>query len=258
MSFVRQLYDEVSSRSLDFLMLFLAVTLGFLAENYREAQVIEANLQQNYEAMLDELANDREQMDRIYGPSLPQGRALMAVEYLLYRYQNGRITYDSLVDGLLSLDSIPSYPTVFVNNATYKSIQSMGYMASIPDDALKLTMSHYYETMMKRLEDNNALFDQEGADFFNNDMPVFKLTWLRDEEALTVMKHATDTAFNDLKSYQRWVLERPETKAYMGSVRAIHDVESFRSRFLVYCFAVSKMRSQNDSLTALLESARRD
>lgn len=239
-------------------MLFLAVTLGFVAENYREAQVIEANLQKNYEAMLDELAIDRDQMDRISGPSVPQGRALLILEHLLYEYQGERITYDSLVDGMLSLDSIPHYPTVFVNNATYKSIQSMGYMASIARDDLKLTMTHYYETMMKRLEDNNALFDQEGADFFDKDMPVLKINWLRSDDALEVIKHPTDSAFNDLKTYQRWVLNRPETKDYLGSVRAIHDVESFRSRFLVYCFAVSKMRAQNDSLTALLESVRRE
>ena len=49
-------------------MLFLAVTLGFVAENYRENQVIAANLQQNYSAMLKELAKDREQIDRIYRP----------------------------------------------------------------------------------------------------------------------------------------------------------------------------------------------
>jgi hypothetical protein len=258
MSIVRQLYDELSSRSLDFLMLFLAVTLGFVAENYREAQVIEANLQQNYATMLDELRNDREQIDRIYAPHEAENRDLMRLEYLMYQYQNGKIDYDSLVDGALALDSIPSYPTVFINNATYKSIQAMGYMASIPNDDLKLTMSHYYETMTKRLEDNNKLFDQEGADFFNNDLPVLKLVWLRGDDALAGTKHPTDTAFNDLKTYQRWVLMRPETKAYLSSVRAIHDVESFRSRFLVYCYAVSRMRVQNDSLSALLEAVRHE
>lgn len=256
MSRVRHLYNELSSRSLDFIMLFLAVTLGFVAENYREAQVIEANLQENYAAMLDELEIDRAQIDRICVPKLAQGRALLAIEHLLYEYQNGRITYETVVNGILELDSIPSYPTVFINNATYKSIQSMGYMASIKDDRLKLTMTNYYETMMKRLEDNNALFDQEGADFFNNDMPALKLKWLRDEDALTVLRHPTDSAFNDLKTYQRWVLMRPETKLYMSSVRAIQDVEAFRSRFLVYCFAISKMRDQSDSLTALLQAAR--
>ena len=77
MTNLRWLYDAISSRGLDFIMLFLAVTLGFVAENYRENQVIAANLQQNYSAMLKELAKDREQIDRIHRPHVKRGRALM-------------------------------------------------------------------------------------------------------------------------------------------------------------------------------------
>jgi hypothetical protein len=258
MTNLRWLYDAISSRGLDFIMLFLAVTLGFVAENYRENQVIEANLQQNYSAMLKELAKDREQIDRIHRPHVKRGRALMELEHALYSYQNGQITYDSLVEAVLDLDTVPSYTTVFINNATYKSIQSMGYMAAIPDAELKLVLTNYYETMTKRLEDNNVLFDQEGATFFNEKMPVLKEKWLRDDEDLGVYGHPTDTAFNDLKTYQRWVLTRPQAKAYMSTVRAIHDVETYRLRYLVYCLSVAQMHSENMKLTEFLEKAHLD
>ncbi len=42
----------------EFIMLFAAVTLGFLAENLREHQVIEHRKDQNLLAMIDDLKQD--------------------------------------------------------------------------------------------------------------------------------------------------------------------------------------------------------
>lgn len=43
---------------LEFFMLFIAVTMGFFAENIREHKVIEHRMKENYEALVEDLVQD--------------------------------------------------------------------------------------------------------------------------------------------------------------------------------------------------------
>jgi len=42
----------------EFIMLFTAVTLGFFAENYREHKIIGHRMEENYQALLQDLRQD--------------------------------------------------------------------------------------------------------------------------------------------------------------------------------------------------------
>ena len=42
----------------EFVMLFAAVTLGFFAENYREHKIIDHRMEENYQALLQDLRQD--------------------------------------------------------------------------------------------------------------------------------------------------------------------------------------------------------
>ena len=91
----------------EFLMLFLAVTLGFLAENIREHQVVVERKNQNLEAMVLDLKKDSatlEDLTRLYTTGL---KNLEDMKYASLLHQNGKISKNEYVDFIIQkFDSI--------------------------------------------------------------------------------------------------------------------------------------------------------
>jgi len=50
----------------EFLMLFVAVTMGFFAENLREHKVVEHRMEENYASLLEDLHQDQVKIQRLF------------------------------------------------------------------------------------------------------------------------------------------------------------------------------------------------
>jgi len=92
-------------------MLFAAVTLGFFAENIREHSIIDHRIEQNKIAILKDLEADA-------------------------------VTIDSLlVTEQTSIKSIPDIVattfTLYVNNSSFKNMQSSGLLSYVEEEDLK-------------------------------------------------------------------------------------------------------------------------
>ncbi len=150
----------------EFIMLFAAVTLGFFAENLREHSIISHRIEQNKVAILKDLEQDAITIDSIL---IDEQNAIKTFDRLLnvlYLAKNKTINQEQLIDSIKVFpDIIATTFTLYVNNSSFKNMQSSGLHSYVEEEELKNRLSYYYEVVFKRIESNNVFFDQAGKEF---------------------------------------------------------------------------------------------
>jgi hypothetical protein len=169
----------------EFIMLFAAVTLGFLAENLREHQIINHRIEQNKIAILKDLQADSIEIARVLDMEDKSINTFNKVNYLFYLAKNKKISRQQFID---SIKIIPNFiavtTTVYVNNSSFKNMQSSGLLSYVEEGALKNTLATYYEVDFKAIEAANDFFDKEGISF-NNYLPIGLGKYIRESQNLS-------------------------------------------------------------------------
>lgn len=231
----------------EFFMLFTAVTLGFFAENYREHSLIEAKMQENYESLVEDLRSDSTKMTSLIASYKQGDSTLLQFDNLLYDYHSGVISYEQLVAVYKTMKPFPSYSTVFINNTTFKNIQSSGMLSYISARSLRFEISYYYEVMFKQLQDNNAIYDKNGMDFFDRNLPIGHLLITRPDKVSNTDIKSGNSAIN-AKKYHDFIFQLPETKKILTSDKLIFQCKVFRDEYSSYNSLLMKMMEKNDLL----------
>ena len=94
------------------------------------------------------------------------------VNYLFYLVKNNKISQQQLIDSIKIMPNfIAVTTTVYVNNSSFKNMQSSGLLSYVEEGELKNTLATYYEVDFKAIEAANDFFDQEGI-IFNSYFPI--------------------------------------------------------------------------------------
>ena len=244
---------KISEYFLEFFMLFFAVTLGFFAENYREHSIIEHRMQENYAAIIVDLEQDNLKIDSI-SIEAKNGINLITLSHILYKYKTGKFSEKELLDSIYNIKTIPSYTTLFVNNTTFKNMQSSGLLSYVDNKELKTNLSYYYEVIFKKLYDNNKLFDDVGINYldkyliFNHGANTRR--WLPD------MYHQLDpeNRFADSKEYRKFLLGLKSTKAILTSDDFVYATNVYISRYFGYQRILTAVKANNNKLIQQLKT----
>jgi hypothetical protein len=178
---------------LEFLMIFLAVTLGFIAENIREHTTETKSAHQYLESFRNDLLQNQIQIkkyDSLYTNELPVYDSIVTIFYEKTENKNLTVLSRLLLDGQKNI-------VITINTPTYQQLISSGSMRYLKNAALKESMAHYEDeinslidyndriisTLDNQLEDVSKLEDMH--DFWNShknfvgytpDMQPFNLT----------------------------------------------------------------------------------
>jgi hypothetical protein len=152
----------------EFVMLFLAVSLGFFAENIREHQIIVERKNQNLEAMVLDLKKDSitlEQLTKFYSSGL---RDLEDMKLASLRYHKGEFPKKEYLNYMiLKFDKLSIGYGFFQNNSAYKNLIATGGLSVIDSRGVKKLISEYYEEFGVKLIDNNRLIDTDLNEYIN-------------------------------------------------------------------------------------------
>lgn len=237
---------------LEFFMLFVAVTMGFFAENLREHKVIEHKMEENYESLLQDLSQDSTKISKLFERREQAENNLVKLKYMLFQYHRKEIDVNTLKKEYLSLGILPTYSTLFINNTTFKNMQSSGLLSYIKHKELKSKLSFYYEVVFKRLEDNNELFDQAGVNFFQAEIPH------RNNIEMTRMKkellNGYPSAFSDNKQYAQYLMTLPISEKRLISDALVYAVDAYSSRYYDYFNILESISTRNKELKKLIQS----
>ena len=233
----------------EFIMLFAAVTLGFFAENLREHSIISHRIEQNKLAILKDLENDAVTIDSLLAnEQLIINRFDRAIN-LLYLQKNKVINESQLIDSIKAFpEMIAATFTLYVNNSSFKNMQSSGLLSYVEEEDLKNSLSYYYEVVFKRIESNNVFFDQAGKEF-GTTMPLGIGSYFR-----KMRNDQSNYDLNKPSNYANFMLSLQETKNVLLSEKFIFDIQKYYNQIFVYQMALKMAKEENGKLLKLLKS----
>jgi hypothetical protein len=230
-------------------MLFAAVTLGFFAENIREHSIISHRIEQNKVAILKDLEQDAITIDSIL---IDEQNAIKTFDRLLnvlYLAKNKTINQEQLIDSIKVFpDIIATTFTLYVNNSSFKNMQSSGLLSYVEEEELKNSLSYYYEVVFKRIESNNVFFDQAGKEF-GVTLPIGVGSLIRKTNS-----DSTSYDLNKPSNYVNFMLSLQETKNILQSEKFIFDIQKYYNQIFVYQMALQMAKEENNKLITLLKS----
>lgn len=241
----------------EFIMLFAAVTLGFFAENYREHTIIEHRMQENYQSIVVDLLQDNAKIDSINKFANQKGTNLITLSHFLYAFQKQNITEKQLIDSVQNMGPLPIYSTLFINNTTFKNMQSSGLLSYVSNKKLKEKLSFYYEVHFKQINDHNKLFDEVGMNYFDKFLAFNQGNGIRKIYATKKTEsHFSqyENEFTDIKSYQKFLIQLEPTKKLLTSVDFLLQTNVYMTRYYAYQWILKYVKESNKELIALLES----
>jgi hypothetical protein len=233
----------------EFIMLFAAVTLGFFAENIREHSIISHRIEQNKIAILKDLEQDAITIDSILIDEQNAFKTFDRLLNVLYLAKNKSINQDQIIDSIKVFpDILATTYTLYVNNSSFKNMQSSGLLSYVEEEELKNRLSYYYEVVFKRIESNNNFFDQVGTEL-NGILPVGIGSLIR-----KVKTDSTNYDLNKPSNYLNFMLSLQETKNLLQSEKFIYDIQRYYNQIFVYQLALKFAKEENSKLIKLLKS----
>ena len=233
----------------EFVMLFAAVTLGFLAENLREHQVINHRIEQNKVAILKDLLADSTTIANVIKIEDTCINRFNRINNFLYLAKTNKINEAQLIDSFKNTVEIIAYSTtLYMNNSSFKNMQSSGLLSNLEEGELKNTLATYYEVNFKAIESANSFFDQVGT-VFNNYYPVGVGKLIRQNE-----KFSNNFELNDANGFQDFMLSLDKTRNILKSDEFIYEVQKYYNWIFVYRISLIKAKNSNEKLIKILRS----
>ena len=145
---------------LEFIMIFLAVTMGFIAENIREHFTEAKNVHQNLEAFKNDLLHHQSYFKETindFNKVLPRYDSL--VEIFFEQKENLQLP----VVSRLMLQGTLNY-VVTINSPTYTQLISSGSLRFIENNELKASMANYQEKINSFINYNDRIINLINAE----------------------------------------------------------------------------------------------
>ena len=203
----------------EFIMLFAAVTLGFLAENLREHQIIEKQKVQNLTTMIEDLKQDSIEIEKRiseYSNTLVQFELL---KDLSVAYSPNKILEREYIDSAVDIYLNAKYGiALFINNASYKNIISSGNLSHIKSKRTKMLIAQYYESLYGKIIVNNKNLDDDVSEFMNKSF-VFGYMGKK-EERKDFQSRSNNTQLEDFKTIPAFkkLITAPEFRLYVNKI----------------------------------------
>jgi hypothetical protein len=233
----------------EFIMLFAAVTLGFFAENLREHQVINHRIEQNKIAILKDLQADSISIARVLVVEDSCINRFNRVNNLLFLAKKNKISLNQLIDSLKNTPKLIAYSTtLYMNNSSFKNMQSSGLLSNLDEGELKNSLATYYEVDFKATEAGNEFFDQAGI-VFNNYFPIGLVKLIREFQ-----NFSNTYELNDEIHYQNFMYSLDKTKTILQSDEFIYELQKFYNYLFIYRTSLIKTKKNNESLMKILRS----
>lgn len=234
----------------EFIMLFAAVTLGFLAENLREHQVIIERKNQNLEAMVHDLKRDSAQIEERMSEYLKAMVIFEEMKYASIQFQKHKLSEDNYINLIINkADSLYVGVSFFINNAAYKNTISTGSLSVINSEETKILIAEYYEELSVKLNDNNRNLDQEINEYIQKTIIYGYGDDSEYRKKIAKISHKEIlNNFKNIPALRKSILD-PSFSLY---------THKFESRCEYYLYLLSKFKEVNKKLKDSLEHKNKD
>lgn len=145
---------------LDFVIVVVGVYLGIYLGNVRDAQNYRIETRQSLHALESEMRADLKRLDEIIAFQTQKAAEQHRVITLLSAAHLDNEEVNRLFERAVG-DNDTFYP----NSSAYQAMKTRGYLAALPDPALRLELSRLFERDYARQEINAEYYDQQIFEF---------------------------------------------------------------------------------------------
>ncbi|MFM2010318.1 MAG: hypothetical protein RLZZ479_709, partial [Bacteroidota bacterium] len=171
------------------------------------------------------------------------------LNHILYLAKTNKISQNQLIDSIRLYDELIAYSTtLYMNNSSFKNMQSSGLLSYLEEGELKNTLASYYEVDFKSIEAANEFFDQVGI-AFNNYLPIGIGKIIRANQ-----KFSKEYPTNSKEGYQNFMLNLEKTKNIIQSDEFIYEVQKYYNWIFIYRISLNNAKKSNEKLIKLLRS----
>jgi len=221
---------------LEFLVVFLGVTISFWLSEWNDGRKIEELHKEDVVSLLEDLERDRLRLEAVRVSAERGVELIRRVIEVTEAYRYDEIGYQTFSDSLIDIGYLYGYSTFFMNSATYKSLISSARIQQFPHQVNK-QIRDYYEYVSKRVEDNNDIVDAIALRYYNEFHPF----------CLLVNVDGRDRSVED-----RTFFDDAENVRHYSSAPFYHQTIALYDRALVHQRQISQYQSIRDSLDGLL------
>lgn len=185
---------------LEFTMLFLAVFLGFLAENIREHKVEREREKVLIVSMIKELESDNEKINEMFQDSIQNNM----LDSLIIAVTNSNNNTESIKKSYILKSNLGSFPSITFNKSTLSQLKNGGYMRLIRNpevvsnlnlidndiDYIKVQSDLFEKIFLSNLQFSSKIFDIRYRNNYN--LTKDKLSYEDFINQQTNIKYLTD------------------------------------------------------------------
>ena len=135
---------------LEFFMLFLAVFLGFVVENFREHEVEKHRTKKHMRTMMENLKYDTTRFGANLRGNLAIAKGLDSFRYQINEAIEGRVDANKLYYYFWKYGRGSNFPVI--NDAAMSQLKSSGLLRMVSNDSLVNEMGDYYQRQVTALD----------------------------------------------------------------------------------------------------------
>jgi hypothetical protein len=210
---------------------------------------MEHRVEQNKIAILKDLQADSVEIAKVLAIEDACIKTFNRLNHILYLAKTNKISQNQLIDSIRLYDELIAYSTtLYMNNSSFKNMQSSGLLSYLEEGELKNTLASYYEVDFKSIEAANEFFDQVGI-AFNNYLPIGIGKIIRANQ-----KFSKEYPTNSKEGYQNFMLNLEKTKNIIQSDEFIYEVQKYYNWIFIYRISLNNAKKSNEKLIKLLRS----
>ena len=225
---------------LEFLVVFLGVTISFWLNEWNEDRKTAELHKEDVVSLLEDLEKDGERLSVVLEQAIAGEQRSARLIAVTESYRAGDCGYDTFVDSLIGIGYVYGYGTFFMNSATYKSLIGSTRIQEFPRGINK-QVRDYYEYVSKRVEDNNDIVDDISLEYYNVHHPYCQ--WLNHSEeqqdsasCRAFFAHGdTRSHYSDLAFYHQTLALHDRTATHANQIRHYQSIrDALDSSLMAY------------------------
>lgn len=238
--------------SFEFVVIVIGISFSFWIDEWNMNRTNKVQHLEDLKAVLNDLENDSIMYSNIQN-QLDAGKTKINILLKdIDLYETNLIDYDEFSSRIINKGFLYNNDTFFMTDASFKSLISNSRINFFPEEIHSL-MNKYYESVLKRVNDNNHMVDDITLKYYHDYHPftMYYVNSLIDigmseKDARASLPSQID---KKLKSKYKNYFNKPEIKTIYTSTFFLIRTSNLKNRIYKYDTQINTFRRQRDIIS---------
>ncbi len=243
--------------SFEFIVIVIGISFSFWIDEWNKNKTNRIQHIEDLRAVLNDLKNDSIMFDNVQNQIDKGKNKINILLNDIELYDTKKINYDEFSLRIINKGFLYNNDTFFMTNASFKSLISNSRINFFPEEIHTL-MNKYYESVLKRVNDNNHMVDDITLEYYHDYHP-FSMYYVNsfidngysESDARGAESFQIDKKLlNKFKNY----FKKPEIKKIYSSTYFLIRTSNLKNRIYKYETQINTFKSQRDVISSRIES----